>query len=298
MTFEIPAALRAARTVAGESAWLDALPELVDALASDWSLEVGRARDSFAVNALVVEVTTADGVAAVAKIGPPSERDKLAREATVLRLAGGEGCVRLLRHDLDRRVLLLERLGPSMYELGVKGRPLLDQLCDAAMRLWRPVDRDAGLRTGAAYATHVATRIPQVWDDTGRSWPEPLVADAIACAERRAAAHDDERAVLCHGDLHEQNALQAADGGFKLIDPEGVCAEPEYDLGVIMRCDPARDDLHERADWLAAKTGRDRTAIWEWGAAERVLSGLWCLAIGLQPRADNLLADAERLCAR
>ena len=100
-----------------------------------------------------------------------------------------------------------------------------------------------------------------------------MLVDAIACAERRAAAHDDARAVLCHGDLHELNALQADDGTFKLIDPEGVVAEPEYDLGVIMRNAPGEDDLHERADWLAAATGCDRTAIWEWGTAERVLSG-------------------------
>ena len=124
-----------------------------------------------------------------------------------------------------------------------------------------------------------------------------MLADAIACAERRAAAHDDARAVLCHGDLHELNALQADDGTFKLIDPEGVVAEPEYDLGVLMRNAPGEDDLHERADWLAAATGCDRTAIWEWGTAERVLSGLWCRVVDHQPHGDKQLADAERLCA-
>ena len=115
--------------------------------------------------------------------------------------------------------------------------------------------------------------------------------------ERRAAAHDDARAVLCHGDLHELNALQADDGTFRLIDPEGVVAEPEYDLGVLMRNAPGEDDLHERADWLAAATGCDRTAIWEWGTAERVLSGLWCRVVDHQPHGDKQLADAERLCA-
>jgi streptomycin 6-kinase len=101
--------------------------------------------------------------------------------------------------------------------------------------------------------------------------------------------------VLCHGDLHELNALQAEGGAFRLIDPEGVVAEPEYDLGVLMRNAPGEDDLHERADWLAAVTGCDRAAIWEWGTAERVLSGLWCRVVDHQPHGDKQLADAERL---
>ena len=71
------------------------------------------------MNALVVEATTADGIAAVLKLAPPSDAEKLALEATVLRLADGDGCVRLLDADIDRRALLLERLGPSMYDLGV-----------------------------------------------------------------------------------------------------------------------------------------------------------------------------------
>jgi len=68
--------------------------------------------------------------------------------------------------------------------------------------------------------------------------------------------------VLVHGDVHEWNALEA-DGGFKLVDPDGLLAEPEYDLGIIMREDPLEGDLHERAGRLAHSTGLDATAIWE-----------------------------------
>ena len=163
--------------------------------------------------------------------------------------------------------------------------------------MWRPVDPSVRLQRGSERARWTIERLEQVWEQSGRACSERVLADAIACAERRAAAHDDARAVLCHGDLHELNALQADDGTFKLIDPEGVVAEPEYDLGVLMRNAPGEDDLHERADWLAAATGCDRTAIWEWGTAERVLSGLWCRVVDHQPHGDKQLADAERLCA-
>jgi streptomycin 6-kinase len=43
------------------------------------------------------------------------------------------------------------------------------------------------------------------------------VCHALACAERRVAAHDDERAVLVHGDAHEWNALQAPGGGLRPV---------------------------------------------------------------------------------
>jgi streptomycin 6-kinase len=295
---EIPSTLQRARTAAGEAAWLDALPELVGEMASRWSLTVGRSCDGFGMNAFVVEVATADGTLAVLKLAPPTEGEKLALEATVLRLADGAGCARLLDADLDRRAMLLERLGPSMYDLGVPRRQRHELLLDAVQLLWRPVDASVGLKRGSDHARWMARRLPQVWEQSGRACSERVLADAIACAERRAAAHDDARAVLCHGDLHELNALQAAGGtSFKLVDPEGVVAEREYDLGVLMRNAPGDDDLGERADWLAAATGCDRTATWEWGTVERVLSGLWCRVVDHQPHGDRQLADAERYCA-
>jgi streptomycin 6-kinase len=294
---EIPATLRKARTVAGETAWLDALPDLVGEMASRWSLEIGRSLDGFGVNALVVEATTTEGIAVVLKIAPPSDLEKLTHEATVLRLAEGEGCVRLHDADLVRRALLLERLGPSMYDLRVPRRRRHELLLDAVLRVWRPVDSSVRLQSGAERARWIVGRLEQLWVQTDRACTERVLVDAIACAERRAAAHDDGRAVLCHGDLHELNALRADDGTFKLIDPEGVMAEREFDLGVLMRNAPGEDNLHERADWLAAATGCDRTAIWEWGTTERVLSGLWCRLIDFQPHGDRQLADAERFCA-
>ena len=122
----------------------------------------------------------------------------------------------------------------------------------------------------------------------------------MASAERRAAAHDDERARLVHGDVHAGNALARGEE-FVLIDPDGLLAEPEYDLGVVIREDTAEelgDDPHDAARALAARTGLDATAIWEWGVAERVSTGLVCLAARLQPEGEQLLATADRIAAR
>jgi len=103
-----------------------------------------------------------------------------------------------------------------------------------------------------------------------------------------------------HGDLHDGNALRAGDG-WKLIDPDGLLAEAEYDLGIIMREDPLdllSGDARERARWLAELSGLDATAIWEWGVVERVSTGLLCTEIDLQPVGRQLLAVADRVADR
>ncbi len=103
--------------------------------------------------------------------------------------------------------------------------------------------------------------------------------------------------MLVHGDVHEWNALEAP-GGFKLVDPNGLLAEAEYDLGIVMREDPVElleGDPHERARWLAVRSGLDATAIWEWGVVERVSTGLLATRVDLQPVGHQMLAAADHV---
>jgi streptomycin 6-kinase len=208
------------------------------------------------------------------------------------------GCVTLLREDLGRQALLLERLGPPMYDVVADPASRHTMLCELAVRLWRPVGPEIDLPTGAAFAERYADRLPKLWEQTGRPCSPATVADALSCMERRRRAHDDQSAVLVHGDVQEMNALQASDGGYKLIDPAGLRAEPACDLGTIVRCNPDfGDDLRARTEELASRTGVDATAIWEWGTIHRVVSGVYACSIGFQPFGDLLLAEADRLTA-
>lgn len=277
------------------TSWLRDLPRLVADLERDWGITTGRTyADS--TEAHVVEASTADGRPAVLKLIVPRDGDAARHEIAVLRLTDGQGCAQLLRHDVDRSALLLERLGPSMHDLGLPLRQRQDLLCAAAQQVWRPAP-DAGLPTGADKGHWLVAFIDRTWEQLGRPCPDEVVAHALACAERRIAAHDDERAVLVHGDVHEWNALRAGDG-FKLVDPDGLLAEPEYDLGVLLREDPA--DLlaggdRDRAARLATMTGLDPTAVWEWGVVERVSTGLLLTAIDMPELGGQMLTVAERI---
>jgi streptomycin 6-kinase len=265
---------------------------LIGAIQADWGISVGRLyADS--TEAVVAEATCADGSPAVLKLIVPRDGDAAEHEATVLRLAAGEGCPRLFREDVARGALLVERLGRPLSELRLPIRRRHEILVAAAARIWRPA-ADSGLPTGAAKARWLAEFIATMWEELDRPCSERTVEHALASAKRRGDAHCDETAVLVHGDVHQWNALEAADG-FKLVDPDGLLAEPEYDLGIIMREDPLDGDLRERARWLAARTALDVDAIWEWGIVERVSTGLLGTRVGLQPIARQMLAVADQL---
>ncbi len=295
MHADIPEAVRKKAAICGAGAWLEGLPRLTADLQDDWGFTIGRVYTG-GTEAFVADATLSDGTEAVLKLMIPRAGDAARNEIAVLRLARGHGCPRLLRADAGRCAMLLERLGPSLFELKLPLAARHEILCAAAMQLWRPAP-DVALPSGAEKARWLADYVARTWEALGRPCSERAVDDALRCARRREAAHDPERAVLVHGDVHQWNALQATDG-FKLVDPDGLLAEAEYDMGVLMREDPeasAHGDPMDRARWLARRTGLDATAIWEWGVAERVSTGLLCTSVDLQPLGRQMLAVADAL---
>lgn len=289
----VPPVVRNKAIIAGASAWIDALPTLIGDLEDEWGIVVGRSFDD-PTEAYVAEATTADGVQAVLKLLVPHDPDAAGHEITVLRLANGEGCAQLWRDDASRGAMLLERLGPSLKDLDLPIVRRHEILCATAQRLWRPAP-DCGLPTGAEKGRWLGESISRLWDELDRPCSERAIDHALACASRRIAAHDDERAVLVHGDVHQWNVL-SNDNGFKLVDPDGLLAEAEYDLGVMMREDPLElvaSDPRDRAREFAHRTGLDMQAIWEWGVVERVSTGLLATQVGLQPIGREMLHAAE-----
>jgi streptomycin 6-kinase len=296
---ELPEVVRNRAIAEGHTDWVDELADIVRGLEREWSIELGRTYDE-GTEAFVADAVMADGTPAVLKVLVPRRGGGVDdHEATVLRLAAGDGCPVLYRDDPVRGALLMERLGPSMFALGLPYEQRLPALCDAASRIWRPAP-DVGLPTGAEKAASLGEFIAATWIELDEPCDRRTIEHARSCAERRLAAHDPGRAVLVHGDVQQWNALRAGDS-FKLVDPDGLVAEAEYDLGVILREDPdepAAADTVATARWMAARHDLDATAIWEWGVVERVSTGLVATKIGLQPVGRQMLALADRIaCA-
>lgn len=293
-----PVVLRARAQGADGEAWIAALPALVAELASDWGLRIGRTL-SGGTEAYAAEVVTADGRAAVLKVQPPG-RDPDARQLAVLLGAKGRGYAEVYAHDDGRRAVLLEKLGRQLAETGWSVETQIEALCATLKSAWRPISSAGEFQTGAQKAAVLVQFIAELWEELDRPCPEATIEAALACARARGAAFDPERAVLAHGDAHAWNALEARGGGFKFVDPDGLYIEPEYDLGIAMR--EWTDDLlggdplergRARCRRLAALTGADPTAIWQWGLTERTSTGLLALKLGLEGGREMLaVSDA------
>jgi len=245
-------------------------------LSERWELEL---REPFAggTAGYVVAATDSTGRACILKVAMPlhmDEQDAFVRSVRAHQLAAGRGCAELLAYDESAPAMLLERLGPNLGELGMALPELLDAITATLRSFWRPVADDAGLPTGADQAVWLARDIAATREALGRPCERRVIDRALAYCDRRAAAFDPTRAVLVHGDAHGWNTLDAGDGTYKFVDPEGLRSEPEHDLGVAMReyNEPLlRGDtprlVRERAELLASRCGVDPHAVWEWGSS-------------------------------
>jgi streptomycin 6-kinase len=280
----------------GGERWLRELPDLVDELAALWDLRVGSPFQG-GTESYVVEATTAEGVEAVVKIELPGDPSFAAR-MRVLTAANGRGYARLLRHDEERRALLLERLGESLSNSALPVRRQIEILCGLLRQAW-DVPSDGALDTSADKALRLGEFIEATWEELGRPCSEAVVEKALGFAESRGLAFERDTAVVLHGDAHAHNALWAEDG-YRFVDPESFLGEREYDLGISMR--EWSDELlagdalalgRARCALLAELGGAGEQAVWEWGFLERVSTGLFCLQFGADRVGTPILAVAE-----
>lgn len=298
---------RLSRLGAEGEAWVAGLPGLLDDLARQWSLSLGRPVPGGSAS-YVVRVLREDGTEAVLKVATPGS--DVGAQELVLRLADGRGYARLLASDVERGALLLESLGEPLERSVAEPHDQLRSLARTLSDAWH-VDTAAfavPLRGSTDKAAQLGAMVERLWDRYDGPCSRRVRDHALTLAGRRSAAFDVATAVVVHGDPHPGNALAVttpragASFGFAFVDPDGFLEQREYDLGVTLR-DWSRRLLHEPAEpllrgfaqVLAAVTGADEESMWEWGFLERVSTGLYVLDIGAERVARSFLDSAERL---
>jgi streptomycin 6-kinase len=288
--------------------WLADLPSLIADLERRWSIRVG-APLSQGTCSYVARARTADGGEAVLKLGIPEPGFEA--QVRTIAAARGRGYVRLLAYDVERHAMLQEALGPSLADLGWSPERTIEVLCATLREAWRvPRPPGATVAPSEEKARGLHGLVASLWERLRHPCSERVVRKALGYAERRAAAFDLDRCVVVHGDPHPANALTVrtprpgAESGVVFVDPDGLLAEPAYDLGVVLRewCEQllaAADDAPALARrycrLLADHTGVDEEAIWEWGFLERVSTGLYVLQYGAADMARPYLESAELL---
>ncbi len=282
--------------------WLANVGDLVNGIAGNWQLSI-EAQISGGTEALVFAVARA-GERAVLKIGLPRS---LGNEAYALQLANGLGYARLLAFDAGRDAMLLERLGERLADSGFALQRQIEIICATLQRAWRAVEHTGPLTTGAQQAQRQAHFIRSQWATLRLSCAVAVKERALDYAVAREAAFDAARSVLVHGDAHIWNTLRVPGqsamepDSYKLVDPDGLFAEPALDLAISLR--EWRGELlagdtlalgRQRCALLARLTGVDSTAIWQWAFIEHVSCGLLDLQLRDVENADQHFAIAQR----
>jgi streptomycin 6-kinase len=241
----IPAKLDWHRGTPLGAAWLRDLPRLVAECAEQWELEL---EPPFA-NGMVAYCAPAGDV--VLKINYPDDESE--HEADALAHWDGDGAVRLLARDDDRRALLVERClpGTSLWEL----------------------DEDDAL----AVAIEL---FPKLWKPPAAASPFRLLQEDAERWGVGELGRTQGELVVVHQDLQGSNVLRS-ERGWLAIDAKPRLGEREFDLASLIRdrrfaFDPAV--VRRRLDVLTGALGldRERTRLWAiaharawaWGADE------------------------------
>ena len=162
---------------------------------------------------------------------------------------GGDGAVRLLRHDSERRAFLLERARPGTDIAGLSDAEATAIAVEVGLRLWQPAD---------APFRWIGDHVP--------GWLDEEPNELTPFARELFASLDVSRTTLVHGDFHHQNILDAG-GRHVAIDPQPFLGEPEFDVPSFLwnplPCRLRTDLLESRlAAFVAAGLDEERMRIW------------------------------------
>lgn len=254
--------------------WLRNLPDLISYCEKRWKLKV---QDIFELSFnFVAAAVFADGTEAVLKLSIPSKDFTYELEALKQFKNHNRKMVQLLDYDLDKGIILLERLKPGQMLASLEDDEQATRIAASVLKeLWIPAVEDFTLpTTKEREASLIAIRekhpnglgpIPAQWLEEAELMFNKLHATST-------------EPYLLHGDLHHYNILSKNDY-WMVIDPQGLIGEREYDLiQYLLNKLPEKDSaevIKRRIDIFVEELGLIKERIIMWGVAHSILSTSW-----------------------
>lgn len=266
--------------------WLDRLRETVSDLLEEWRLTVdGAAMHGFA--SLVLPVRTDTHTCAVLKVTFDADDESL-HEALALQRWAGRGTVKLIRADLHRRALLLERL--QTRDLTSVGDL---EACEIVAGLYPRIHVRAlpQLRTVTSYVDEWLTALATV--PPGGPLPRRMVHQAISVGRDLV---DDPASTgrITHGDLHYENVLAAEREPWLIIDPKPMSGDPHYELAPMLwnrwselvASGDIRGGIRRRFHALVDAAGLDEDRARDWVVVRSIINAHWAIEDAERARRD------------
>jgi streptomycin 6-kinase len=266
--------------------WVEALPHLVSQICESWGLAPDGDDFRHGFHAVVLPVTAA-GTRCVLKVSWPAS--SIAEEELALTAWAGRGAVQVLRSDVARGVLLLERLDATTSLMSL---PIFTAASEAARLLKAmSIAAPSGVRTAAEDAEAIRARLRA----SGGLIDISMINVGLSLLD---VLSDGAEAALVHGDLHYENVLRGERSPWLAVDPKPVVGDPERGIAELLftRVDELGNDATVR-DLLrvvidAGKLDATRAAAWAF--VRTVDYWVWAAANGLtvDPRRCERVAIA------
>ena len=245
-----------------EPEWLDDLPRLAAECAAAWDLELEEPYDT--PRSLVVPAGEA-----VLKLNAPShfEAD---HEADALACWDGQGAVRLLARDDERRALLLERCvpGTTLHGSGADETAVI-------LGLLERLPHTAPTRTRSGCSPTRPSAGPRKCRERYERGGRPFERSLLDAAIEVFRSVDRGASRLVNQDLHAWNVLRAEREPWLVIDPKPLVGEREVDGVGPLRNAGFSGDAAVVGRWLdaLADLGMDRERLRGWGFAHALAWG-------------------------
>lgn len=263
------------------TAWLAELPARIEAIALQLGLK-GLMPDP-GMSLHWIGHSHWQNQAVTLKLGVPDSEFEAGLRA-LTRMQSNPRMVRMLDGDPVAGWLLMERIEPGS-SLSRKAMPegSLDPAADlAALEIWleqlsfMPANELDHQRFPDLARWCRDLRAPDLPPELSAA-----AAEAWAMYERLAPGEQDAR--LLHGDLHHDNLLWSESRGWVLIDPQGLIAGPEFELGAMLRnpyphlntsaeLEPL---LRARLERIAADPRFRFERVMDWAYVQAVLAACW-----------------------
>lgn len=203
--------------------WVQELPSTLSQCLKRWNLLDCQPIDDLSINLVCFAKSPVYGDVVLKIEGPHSERFT---EMAALELYAGRYACQCLECDRERGVLLLERIMPGndLRSVAAKDEQLAigtEILC----KLPIPLRDSHGFPSYRDWLTNTFSTMQRQYQ------PDDLMKKLMSTAWELFVEVDDSEKFLLHGDLHHENILQAGNGEWKIIDPQGVVGSAVFECG-------------------------------------------------------------------
>jgi streptomycin 6-kinase len=208
--------------------WLEYLPRLIAELEEKWNIVADEPFEKGEFN-FVAAAHSGRGLDAVLKISPPYDRIEIFSEADFLRVRDGDGCVRVLAEDRERRAILMERARPGdPIDVHFQTDPFA--CVEPSIEVLRSILRPPP-------AGNVKVQLLDDWIANFRrfretDFPQKYGERALATFEKLAS--QSVGIYYLHGDFHPGNIVSSDRAPFLTIDPKGLVGHVAYEISVFL----------------------------------------------------------------